>query len=121
MWVARFLHHDSLLGEVHSCLLEYVFWHVNDLIRHRGEGAGRAARAADFLCRPHYSGTTLDAQARYAAGTKEILRRTFDNEPLNETDVIVQVAFQDATSMQPCRYCTCMQDSCARVGLGPPL
>ncbi|CAK0786476.1 hypothetical protein CVIRNUC_009689 [Coccomyxa viridis] len=39
---------------------------------------------------PHYSGTTLDAQARYAAGTKEILRRTFDNEPLNETDVIVQ-------------------------------
>lgn len=45
------------------------------------------------LCprRPHYSGTTLDAQARYAAGTKEILRRTFDNEPLNETDVIVQV------------------------------
>ena len=43
-----------------------------------------------MVCRPHYSGTTLDAQARYAAGTKEILRRTFDNEPLNETDVIVQ-------------------------------
>ena len=37
------------------------------------------------------SGTTLDAQARYAAGVKEVLRRTFDNEPLNPTDVIVQV------------------------------
>ncbi|KAK9858447.1 hypothetical protein WJX84_009362 [Apatococcus fuscideae] len=24
---------------------------------------------------PHYSGTTLDAQMRYAAGTKEVLRR----------------------------------------------
>lgn len=30
-------------------------------------------------------------QARYAAGTKEILRRTFENIPLNPTDVIVQV------------------------------
>lgn len=39
---------------------------------------------------PHYSGTTLDAQIRYAAGTKEILRRWFDGEALNETDVIVQ-------------------------------
>lgn len=39
---------------------------------------------------PHYSGTTLDAQARYAAGTKEILRRTFAGEPLNPADVIVQ-------------------------------
>jgi len=39
---------------------------------------------------PHYSGTTLDAQARYAAGVKEILRRTFNDESLNPTDVIVQ-------------------------------
>lgn len=37
------------------------------------------------------SGTTLDAQARYSAGVKEILRRTFDGEELNPTDVIVQV------------------------------
>lgn len=37
------------------------------------------------------SGTTLDAQARYAAGVKEILRRTFDGEELNPTDVIVKV------------------------------
>ncbi len=30
-------------------------------------------------------------QARYTAGTKEILRRFFDNIPLNPTDVIVAV------------------------------
>ena len=39
---------------------------------------------------PHISGTTLDAQARYAAGTKEILRRSFAGEALNRSDVIVQ-------------------------------
>ncbi|KAK9836497.1 hypothetical protein WJX74_001714 [Apatococcus lobatus] len=38
---------------------------------------------------PHYSGTTLDAQQRYAAGTKEVLRRFFSKEELNPTDVIV--------------------------------
>lgn len=37
------------------------------------------------------SGTTLDAQARYAAGIKEILRRLFEGEKLNPTDVIVEV------------------------------
>jgi len=30
---------------------------------------------------PHYSGTTLDAQARYAAGVKEILSNYFDGKP----------------------------------------
>ena len=44
---------------------------------------------------PHYSGTTLDAQIRYANGVKEVLRRTFDHEALNETDVIVQVCTVD--------------------------
>jgi formate dehydrogenase len=39
---------------------------------------------------PHYSGTTLDAQARYTAGTKDILERTFENKPLRKDDVIVQ-------------------------------
>ena len=35
---------------------------------------------------PHMSGTTLDAQARYAAGVKDILSRFFagkDQEPAN--------------------------------------
>ena len=73
---------------------------------------------ADFQCRPHYSGTTLDAQARYAAGTKEILRRTFDNEPLNETDVIVQVCHQNAASTKPYVCCARMQDACADTQIG---
>eukprot|EP01083_Nonionella_stella_P015160 42430_1 len=30
---------------------------------------------------PHYSGTTLDAQARYSEGTKEILTNFFDGKP----------------------------------------
>jgi hypothetical protein len=40
---------------------------------------------------PHYSGATLDAQARYAAGVKDILRRAFAGEELRPSDVIVQV------------------------------
>ncbi|KAJ3281689.1 formate dehydrogenase (NAD+) [Borealophlyctis nickersoniae] len=39
---------------------------------------------------PHYSGTTIDAQLRYAAGVKEILNRFFNGDPLNPQDVIVQ-------------------------------
>ncbi|GAB5591169.1 formate dehydrogenase (NAD+) [Umbelopsis nana] len=39
---------------------------------------------------PHYSGTSLDAQARYAQGTKEILEAYFTNKPFKPQDVIVQ-------------------------------
>jgi formate dehydrogenase len=39
---------------------------------------------------PHMSGTSLDAQIRYAKGTQEILRRCFNNEELIPSDVIVQ-------------------------------
>jgi formate dehydrogenase len=38
---------------------------------------------------PHYSGTTLDAQARYAAGTKSILEHYFNNTPQDPQNVIV--------------------------------
>jgi len=38
---------------------------------------------------PHYSGTTLDAQARYAAGTKSILENYFDNKPQDPGNVII--------------------------------
>jgi len=37
---------------------------------------------------PHYSGTTLSAQARYAAGVKEILTNYFDNKPQREEYLI---------------------------------
>ena len=38
---------------------------------------------------PHYSGTTLDAQARYAAGTKSILENYIKNTPQEPQNVIV--------------------------------
>ncbi|KAL7421879.1 formate dehydrogenase (NAD+) [Cryptotrichosporon argae] len=38
---------------------------------------------------PHYSGTTLDAQIRYATGTKEIIRRYLANEEQDPANVIV--------------------------------
>lgn len=39
---------------------------------------------------PHYSGTTLDAQIRYANGVKSILDKFFKGEKQNPTDVIVE-------------------------------
>jgi hypothetical protein len=41
---------------------------------------------------PHYSGSTLDAQARYAAGVRQILERSFRGWPLNRNDVILQAS-----------------------------
>jgi formate dehydrogenase len=38
---------------------------------------------------PHYSGTTLDAQARYAEGVKEILNNWLNNQPQREEYLIV--------------------------------
>jgi len=38
---------------------------------------------------PHYSGTTLDAQARYATGVKDILSRFFDGREQDPANVIV--------------------------------
>ncbi|HEV2974922.1 MAG TPA: NAD-dependent formate dehydrogenase [Solirubrobacteraceae bacterium] len=38
---------------------------------------------------PHTSGTTLSAQARYAAGTREILECFFDGRPIREEYLIV--------------------------------
>ena len=38
---------------------------------------------------PHVSGSTLSAQARYAAGTREILENWFADEPIREEYLIV--------------------------------
>ncbi|QFU89055.1 NAD-dependent formate dehydrogenase [Amycolatopsis sp. YIM 10] len=38
---------------------------------------------------PHISGSSLSAQARYAAGTREILEHWFDEQPLREEYLIV--------------------------------
>lgn len=39
---------------------------------------------------PHYSGTTLDAQKRYADGTIEILNNWLNNKPQNPVNLIVE-------------------------------
>ena len=39
---------------------------------------------------PHVSGTTLSAQARYAAGTREILEAWLDDRPIREGYLIVE-------------------------------
>jgi formate dehydrogenase len=39
---------------------------------------------------PHISGSSLSAQARYAAGTREILECCFENRPIREEYLIVQ-------------------------------
>jgi formate dehydrogenase len=38
---------------------------------------------------PHTSGTSLSAQARYAAGTREILECWFDDRPIPDEYLIV--------------------------------
>jgi formate dehydrogenase len=38
---------------------------------------------------PHYSGTTLDAQARYAEGTKNILANYLQDKPQEPQNIIV--------------------------------
>ena len=39
---------------------------------------------------PHISGTSLSAQARYAAGTREILECFLDERPIRDEYLIVQ-------------------------------
>ncbi len=39
---------------------------------------------------PHISGTSLSAQARYAAGTREILECFFAGRPIREEYLIVE-------------------------------
>jgi formate dehydrogenase len=38
---------------------------------------------------PHVSGSSLSAQARYAAGTREILECHFDGKPIRDEYLIV--------------------------------
>lgn len=50
---------------------------------HRPDGNGNGMT-------PHYSGTTLDAQKRYAEGTKDILNRFFTGQKQDPQNVIVE-------------------------------
>ena len=39
---------------------------------------------------------------RYAAGTKDILDRFFNNKPLKKDDVIVEVSYEGCASCRAC-------------------
>ena len=63
---------------------------------------------------PHYSGTTLDAQARYAAGTKKIIENYLAGKPQNPSDVIIGVG---ACSLSGCVVERCAVGADIRVGV----
>jgi len=50
----------------------------------------KGAKSGGNAMVPHMSGTTLDAQARYAAGVKKILENYFTGKPQTPSDVIVE-------------------------------
>jgi hypothetical protein len=57
---------------------------------------------------PHYSGTTLDAQARYANGVKNILLNYFEGKPQDPQNVIVGIGKSDQ-SPTPVSFLTLSQ------------
>ena len=50
---------------------------------------------------PHYSGTTLDAQARYAKGVRNILENYFTNKPQEPQNIIVGISGYESKA---CNY-----------------
>ena len=77
--------------------------------RVRGRRLVPAAAAQDHPWRtmphegmtPHISGTSLSAQARYAAGTREILECFFAERPIREEYLIVQGGRSPARARTP--------------------
>jgi formate dehydrogenase len=55
---------------------------------------------------PHVSGTTLSAQARYAAGTREILEDFFAGKPIRKEHLIVQGGKLAGARVRPYRGAT---------------
>ena len=69
---------------------------------------------------PHVSGTSLSAQARYAAGAREILECWFDGRPIREEYLIVdggRLAGAGAHAYSP-GDATRGSDEAARFGAG---
>jgi hypothetical protein len=52
---------------------------------------------------PHYSGSTLDAQDRYAKGTRRILEHYFAGTPQDPQNVIVGIGKYETKA---CKYCS---------------
>jgi formate dehydrogenase len=63
---------------------------------------------------PHVSGTTLSAQARYAAGTREILEYWFAGRPIRDEYLIVAGGKPAGTGARSYTVSTAAMDSAAR-------
>lgn len=57
---------------------------------------------------PHYSGTTLDAQARYANGAKKILENYFTGAEQNPPDIIIG---KTGYETKACKFVICLSIS----------
>jgi len=64
-------------------------WNVQPAPRDHVWRTAKNALGAGNGMVPHYSGTTLDAQARYAAGTKSILENYITGKPQDPQNIIV--------------------------------
>ena len=60
----------------------------------------------------------LGLQARYTAGTKDILTRFFEGRKLNPTDVIIEGG-KMAAQYDQVGHCTAVLDACAMLSLQP--
>lgn len=54
---------------------------------------------------PHYSGTTLDAQARYAQGTKDILENYFTRKAQKPADIIFGLGKYETSACSCSLFC----------------
>ncbi|GAK63170.1 NAD-dependent formate dehydrogenase [Moesziomyces antarcticus] len=59
------------------------FYHMKSAVKYEHGVGGNAMT-------PHISGTSIDAQARYAAGVKEILTNYFSGKPQTPANIIVE-------------------------------
>jgi hypothetical protein len=76
---------------------------------------------------PHYSGTTLDAQARYASGTKSIIENYLTNKPQEAQNIIVGLGKFETKACEcpfrpfarrPCLMCSCRRPALKHRGCG---
>ncbi|KAG6849053.1 hypothetical protein H0H93_011778 [Arthromyces matolae] len=63
---------------------------------------------------PHYSGTTLDAQARYAAGAKSILQNYLEGKPQEAQNIIVGLGEFKLRNFMPFRGFTALAQANTR-------
>ena len=85
-----------------------------DAVARALESGRLAGYAGDVWLTPHTSGTSLSAQARYAAGTREILECWLDGRPIREEYLIVGKLAGAGAHSYSAGDATCGSDEAAR-------